>query len=190
MTPFIPNKPFPVMKTITLALFLSVLLFAGCSPDDIPNCENCDFTCLAENEADVITNDCLPNWDCEFNIIPDAQLDLNEVEGVAAGNGFIFQMINSTLGSPQIADDEYTDILVCEIPGSQTSFSVEDAQLADLQVYFKRICFCPEVEFKAVTLGCLQGEELSPGNWRIQGKLEVPYTWGELEVKVDATFSL
>jgi len=57
-------------------------------------------------------------------------------------------MNNSTEGVMEIADDEYTNILVFELDASRTSFSAEDEQLKDLNMHYREICFCLDTEFK------------------------------------------
>lgn len=44
------------------------------------------------------------------------------------------------------------------------------------------------IAFKAITSGCMQGEKQSSGTWFVQGRLNVPYSWGNAVVKFDALF--
>lgn len=178
------------MKISLSGLSLAVLLLLTCEQDkiSIPTCDDCNFTCLADNEADVITNACLDNYECTFLITAQSKVDTNEQEGVSGGDRNVFQMINDTEGSPQIADDEFTDILVFELDESQSSFSVEDNQLTGMKVHYRRICYCGETEFKAIDSGCLQGEQQADGSWFIQGNLNVTYGFGLVEVKLEAQF--
>lgn len=178
------------MKNSILGFFLALILIQACNKDDeqIPTCENCSFTCLDTNETDVISNDCINNWECTFKVTPQSKVDLGEYEGLASGDKNVFQMINSTQGDLGIADDEYTNILVFELDESQNSFSVEGNELKEMQVHFRRICFCSEVEFKEISSGCLQGEKQADGSWFVQGKINVSYSFGNNEVKFDAQF--
>ena len=175
------------------ALFLSLLtlvLLQSCNKDDAqtPTCENCHFTCLDANEPDVISNSCLDNWDCNFKFIPQSSVDITDYEGLASGDKTVFQMVNSTEGSAQIADDEFTNILVFELDESQLSFSVEGDELSTMNVHFRRVCFCVDRGFQAVTVGCMQGEKQPDGTWFIQGNLTIPFSFGDIEVKFDAQF--
>jgi hypothetical protein len=178
------------MKISLFGLSLAILLFLACDKDEItiPTCEDCNFTCLDANETDVITNACLDNHQCTFLVTPQSKVDTDEREGVSGGDRNVFQMINDTEGSADIADDEFTDILVFELDETQDSFSAEDNELEGMKVHFRQICFCGETEFKAVTSGCLQGEQQTDGNWFIQGNLNVAYGFGNVEVKVEALF--
>lgn len=185
------------MKKFTFGFLLILILNQACSKkggqitnddNNVPTCENCDFTCLEINESNVITNNCLMNWECNFNVIPQSRVDLNEFEGLANGAKNAFQMIYSTQGDLAIADDEFKNILVFELAESQNSFSVEDAELEAMQVHFRRVCYCIETDFIPVTSGCIQGEKQLDGSWFIQGKLNLSYSFGDFDVKFDAQF--
>ncbi len=179
------------MKYLLFIAFLVFPLFQSCTKeeDSIATCDNCDFTCLDVNVDSVMTNDCIDNWECDFSVTPNSEVDLEDVYGIKVGDKNVFQMINSTQGSLMIADDEFTNILIFELKESQNSFSVEDAELTKMNVHYRVACYCTETEFKDVTSGCLQGEKQSDGTWFIQGDLIVPYTYGDTEVKFDAMFS-
>ena len=146
------------------------------------------FTCLDVNEDDVFTINCLDNWECEFKVLPESKVDIDEYYGLTNGTKNAFQMINSTQGDLAIADDEFTNILVFELEESQNSFSVMDSELEDMQVHFQRICFCAEVDFIPITSGCMEGEKQSDGPWFIQGSLNVSYSFGDFDIKFDAQF--
>ena len=178
------------MKTAILAISLAAFLILSCDDEtvDIPTCDDCNFTCLDANAADVITNACLDNYECTFTVTPQSKVNTNEQEGLSGGDRNVFQMINATQGAEEIADDEFTDILVFELDETQNSFSAEDNELEAMKVHYRRICFCSETEFKAVDSGCLQGEKQTDGSWFIQGNLNVAYGFGTIEVKLEAQF--
>ena len=187
-----------VMMKDTIYLFLFTLVFfQSCDEnihlikhleEPIPSCENCSFTCLDTTNTNVITNDCIDNWECIFEVLPQSMIDLSEDEVIKNGNKNVFRMTNSTQGSQAIADDEFTNILIFELDATQNSFSVEDNELENMQVAFSRLCYCTETEFKTITSGCLQGEKQSDDTWFIQGNLIVPYSFGNIDVKFEAQF--
>jgi len=176
------------MKHLIFTLFLGLILFQSCDKEPVETCENCNFTCIDANETDVITNACIDNWECTFRVTDQSQIDLTEYEGRGSGVKNVFQMITFTQEDTMIADDEYNNILVFELDENQNSFSVEDSDLAHMNVHYRRVCFCSETDFIAVNSGCLQGEKQSDGTWFVQGKLNVSYSFGNVEVKVDAQF--
>lgn len=175
------------MKKSVYLLLFALLTIQACT-DSIPTCEDCNFTCINEESVDVITNVCLDNWECKFRVTAQSNIDLEDNEGLASGDKNVFQMINSTQGSPLIIDDELTNVLVFELDESQSSFTVEDENLKNINTHFRRICYCVENSFKEVTMGCLQGEQQSNGSWKVQGNLTIPYSYGNVEVKIDAVF--
>ncbi|MFK7948955.1 MAG: hypothetical protein AB8G11_15280 [Saprospiraceae bacterium] len=178
------------MKNLLLGFLLAFLFLQSCNDDNviIPTCENCNFTCLDVIDSTVFTNDCLDNYECTYKVFAQSEIDIDVSQGFGSGDKNVFQMVTQTEGDPMIADDEYTNSLVFELDESQNSFSVDGSALSDMNVHFKRSCFCSEVEFKPIAVGCLQGEQQTDGSWFVQGNLTVSYSWGDFDVKVDAQF--
>jgi hypothetical protein len=181
------------MKNTIFLLFFVLLLFQACNDDansnnPVPTCENCNFTCVETIDSTVFTNNCIDNWECSFQVVSASEIDINNANGYTNGNKNVFVMSNYTQGDSLIADDEYTYSLVFELDANQNSFSVENNDLANMNIHFKQICFCASVEFIPLTSGCLQGEKQADGTWLIQGNLVAPYNWGNVEVKFDASF--
>ncbi|MEZ4911093.1 MAG: hypothetical protein R2774_09540 [Saprospiraceae bacterium] len=179
------------MKKSISVYLISAILFVACNKNEtqIPTCENCNFTCLEINEPGILTNNCINNWECNFKVVPKSKVDLSKHDGLALGDKIVFQMIKSTQGIKEVADDEISEILVFEIDENQNSFSVSDEELENMAVSFRRICYCPEVEFKRIISGCMQGEKQSDGTWFIQGNLNLHYSSGPKEIKFDAKFA-
>jgi hypothetical protein len=178
------------MKYLTLGLLLAATLFSSCEKEEvkIPTCEDCSFTCLDGSETDVITNGCMNNWDCSYTINSQAKVDIDSYDGLASGGKNVFQMLLSTEGAMEIADDELEIIMVFELDESQNSFALEGSELAAINLQYRRVCFCTETSFKAVELGCMQGEKQPNGSWFVQGDLIVPYSFEDVEVKFEAQF--
>lgn len=176
------------MKKSIYSIFCIFFILVSCSQIDVPKCENCEFNCIADGEKDVITNTCKSNYDCSFKILPNSQFAKDEYNGYKNGKNIVFQMITSTEGDERIADDEFTNILVFEIPSDQSSFKVTEQELTSMNVHYKTVCFCANVEFIAASAGCMQGEKQSDGSWFIQGSLTIPFPYGDQEVKFDARF--
>lgn len=181
----INHKPINKLLTITV---LSIVLLQSCK-DELAKCPQCDFNCLDTNDINIHNNDCLDNWTCNYAIRDGAKIETkNEVE-IVEGNNTVFEMHNSTEGELILADDEIAKILIFELDSEVSSFSATDSELENLNVHYRIGCYCLESDFKKVNTGCLQGELLQNGLWRIQGKLFVDYKHGIEEVKIDALFS-
>jgi len=176
------------MKNAIVLIFICLVIMLSCGKDDLPTCENCNFTCLDDIETDVLSEECIDEWDCSFKVFGQSEVDITEREGIGAGDKIVFQMNNSTEGAMEIADDEYTNILVFELDASRTSFSAEDEQLKNLNMHYREICFCLDTEFKEISSGCIQGERQSDGTWFVQGSLIVPNASGDFTVNLEALF--
>ena len=176
-------------RSVIYSFVVGLLLLQACSSDDvgIPICEDCQFTCLDGSELNIITNDCIENWECNFNVLPNSKVDKNQVEGSASGSKNVFQIINRKPEGPDGADGEFTNILVFELDESQTSFSVEGSELSLLNIHFNRICYCSDVGFREFVTGCMQGE-YRENTWYVQGNLIITFDFGDIEFKFDAKF--
>ncbi|WOK04812.1 hypothetical protein [Imperialibacter roseus] len=179
------------MKNTIFTFFLTLVFIQACEKDDvqIPTCKDCSFTCLEAGEADVITNDCIDDWNCAFTVNSDSKVAIDEWEGLANGSKNVFRMLNRNPGSALI-DDELTDVLVFELDEFQTSFSVEGREMKGMNVHFRRLSqsCCDASAFKAVISGCMQGEKQSDGTWLVQGNLTIPYSTEDRNVKFHAQF--
>ncbi len=182
------------MKKIFIISVVPLLLLQSCSKNEdpvIPRCDDCEFTCIEDgDEDDLITNQCRDNWECSYNILLDSKVDIGNGQGVTQGDKTVFQLINSTQGAPEIADDELSIFLVFELDNATDSFSVDDEMLNGLDVQYIAYCFCPAIEFVRPSSGCLQGEKQSDGTWFIQGNLAFDdFNNGDYSLKVEAQFS-
>ena len=180
------------MRNTILFLLSILVVLSSCSKDKekVLSCEDCNFTCLDQSEPNVYTNDCRDNWECSFKVFSQSSIDLDENLGVVSGDKNVFQMVRSTDGDDDIADDEFTNVLVFDLEEAQNSFSVEDGDLAIMRVHYRSICFCREVDFNAITTGCLQGEKQADGSWFVQGYIEgSSESGGSFEFGVDAQFT-
>lgn len=175
------------MQLLRLSLFVLLMGLVACSKDDpkVPVCENCNFDCLDGTEEDVLTNDCQENFDCTFTVFANAKFDSNEFFGKGNGNKNLFQILTSTEGSSEIADDEFTNILVFELDSEQNDFSADETDFATMNAHFKRLCFCAETDFKEITAGCIQGMKDENGVWFLQGNVDIEYEFGIITQQFD-----
>lgn len=167
---------------------LSIISLQSCS-DEVAMCPNCAFDCLKTNDTNINTNDCFDNWTCNYTIRNEAKIETKNKATIVDGKKTVFEMINRTEGDLTIADDEYTKVLILEIDSELNSFSATDDELENLKLQYSIGCYCSETEFKKVITGCIQGELQESGEWRIQSKLLVDYSYGIEEVNLDALFS-
>jgi hypothetical protein len=176
--------------------FLLTFLAVGCDKEivqNLPECTNCTFTCVSEGEPDAYSNDCISDWNCQYNLFEDAEIVYSngEYDGTATvkpGSNLVFEAILETDGSPMIADDEVTKSLYFEVNAGQESFSVEGDDLNLLNVRYQRSCYCTDVRFKQPVSGCMQGQKIDETHWKVQANLEVSYDNGSIPFKLDAVF--
>lgn len=164
---------------------LLLLLVIGCTPNT-PTCENC--TCLDGTEENVLSNTCKSNYTCTFEVLEQSRIKLEEFEGVEKGSKTVLKMTSSTEGSPLIADDEFTNILLLEIDPDMDEFSFNSSNLDKAKLYFKRVCFCIDVTFLAPESGCIQGKKQADGSWNVEANLGFVYSYGLEKVRLNAKF--
>lgn len=169
-------------------MLVCLLILIACGSDPIATCEGCAFTCISAEEADVVDNTCGENWDCSFTVFSNSKVAIDDDLGKGRGSKKFFLFTNSTEGDPGILDDEFEYYLIFDLDESQTSFSVQDAELERLNVHYRILCFCMELEFNPVIEGCMQGEKQIDGSWLIQGSIMTPLKIGASELKFDARF--
>ncbi|MBK7232727.1 MAG: hypothetical protein IPH93_10805 [Saprospiraceae bacterium] len=80
------------MKNSIFEILLAFILLQGCNQDvfQIPTCENCNYSCLEKNATDVITNNCINNWECDFEVVPYSNVHVGNRQGLARGNKNVF----------------------------------------------------------------------------------------------------
>lgn len=161
-------------KLIILISFVGIICSA-CNKS-IPSCDSCSFNCISEIDNEVISSEKCPNeYECTFQIIKDSEIDYSSANGiVSGGKSFIIEIVSFTQGSVDIADDEFTNRILLEIPNNQESFDLDGENLELLKPSFQRICFCGDVSLKPFTSGCLQGELINDV-WNVQGSLFIDY---------------
>ena len=116
---------------------------------------------------------CPDEGTCSFEFSPNSRLAVFEVNGktqisgIETGENHVFRYTYQFNDNPNIADDEYMEEVLLEIPEQSGAFDYSDADLAALPVYFRRVCFCPSVEWASITGGRVVGEPVSGGGWDV-----------------------
>jgi len=182
------------MQKSSAYCFLALLLIVAprCKKEQIPECPDCAFTCLEFGAADVLTNDCLENYTCSFEMHKNARLNYSASTSGAkidTGGNLVFALASATEGAPNVADDEITTVLYFEVAGDQQSFSVNMGQMDLLNLRFQQLCYCADVSRKKPAGGCMQGQRIDGSHWRVQGNLTFDYDFGTVPFKFEAVFS-
>jgi hypothetical protein len=170
------------MKNYQLLFIVMLFFLAACNSDPIKvtTCEDCNFTCVDSNQLNIFTNSCRDNWECTFEVMNGSTVDLDQTFGISNGNKTVFkvEMVRTSVEPYVISDYESTNILVFELDEPQNSFSVEDSELSNMRIHYRNICYCADITFKPITLGCLQGEKQIDGSWFVQGYFEDSFDFG------------
>ena len=154
------------MKFFSYLLFVLLLGFGSCSEDD-----NADAFCR--------------NGSCSYEYFKNSQINITVISQFGAfveitgGSKQVFKRTYNYNDAPDIIDDELTEILVFELDKAKKSFSYSDENLAEANVLFGKLCYCPS-GYNPVTSGTLEGKEISPGMWRIKANLQVENAVGPL----------
>jgi hypothetical protein len=168
-----------------------ILLSLQCRKNDglLPECQDCNLTCIAEGDQDVFSNTCRNNYTCTFKWQENAQLDYsaNTAAQINPGDKLVFSVRIETDGHEGIADDEFTDLVYFEIDPSMDSFSVESGELNLINARYRQACYCGDTGFK-IPEGCIQGQRIDADHWQIQANLTIEYASWTKALKIDAVF--
>jgi hypothetical protein len=157
------------MKRLLPFILLSSLLTLSLQCRKIPidfNGENCidgmpDFQPEPTN-----------NQEYDFRFFENSSLQVDEgdrINGVdiVPGDKLVFQYEFVKNDSPQIADDEYTEYILFEIPAGLDSFIISGEDLKKSNAVFGAFCFCANVGYFWIDNGCIKGERVNNSTWNI-----------------------
>ena len=151
-------------------IFLTAAIFSlGCNSDDQEETREYTFTV----DARIVPPD--PNADFPIAI-------------VESGEKRVFKYEYSIPSDPQIADSGFTEILLFEIDQNLTSFEVSDAELSQLNAFYRQICFCGTNDSFPVTGGTISGRQDSSSAWEIEIDVIFEYGFSTKELRFSGTF--
>ncbi len=133
------------MKFKLILLFMALLVL-GCSEDD-PFAENLDQS-FYENSA-ISSN----------------------YPYVGAGTSIVFHRYFQEEDNPQIADDEYAEDFMIELPSDADYFEITGDQLGDIPILFNQYCYCAPIDFVQFTDGQILGQRKG-SNWELDVDVE------------------
>lgn len=113
----------------------------------------------------------------DYIIYPNASLNIIETENskfieVEEGNNLVFEYKFSTEGAPEIADDEFTEIVYFELNANTEDFSFNENDFEGINAYLGRFCFCGNTGFFKITSGTMNGEKTGNNQWRVSINVE------------------
>lgn len=113
-------------------------------------------------------------WTKKLNIqlsysTPDSQSFAPERK---AGKNWLFEYILQDAESPEIADDEKTQIVgFCIPPVKGHSFVLKNEQLTKAKAYYMLGCFCKDRGFKLIHKGLIKGRRINATTWEVKATL-------------------
>ena len=83
-----------------------------------------------------------PDSDTSFSFYSNSKIDSAAGFQINGGSFTVFEYIHNFPEDPSIADDEITDKIIFQIPNTQNSFTIADAQLTSAILKRWHYCFC------------------------------------------------
>lgn len=96
------------------------------------------------------------------------------------GTSLVFHRFFRAKDDPMIADDEYSEDFLFEVPAGSNSFNIEGDRLREQQVLLNQYCFCAPYDFMEPLDGFIRGDKTG-NNWIIDAN--VVYRLGYINVE-------
>ena len=178
-------KRFPI-------LLLFTLFFLQCVKDDPLNFdgENCI------NGMPGFDPEQIPNTG-EFQLVffEDSRIDTSEngmINGdhIVAGDKLVFLYEYVKNDKPFIADDEFTQRILFEIPAGLDSFLISGESLQNSNAVYGNLCFCLNRGYFRIDKGCIKGEKINNRSWKVAMNISAQATQGTFSKMLSETFKL
>jgi hypothetical protein len=113
-----------------------------------------------------------------YEILVSSKIDTLTNQGgffykINPGSNLVFRYAHTGPDCKNIADEEYTEYLVFQVPSGVSSFEYTNNQLKDAFCYFNRICFCP-LNTNMISSGIIKGTKVSATKWILEINIALP----------------
>lgn len=140
---------------------------------------------LASCEADLPAQLDCASGNCDFVFEVEKRLFRTQSRGdefieIREGNDMVFYASFVEEDDPFIADDEYSERILIQVPATDTDFLYEGDAIADLNIYVLPSCFCPP-EIGEAWGGKIAGTKLADNTWKLE--IELDYDLFEAPMK-------
>ncbi len=92
---------------------------------------------------------------------------------ILSGSKRVFEYIFVKKDDPGIADDEFTETLVFELPKTAEKASFRDGEIMDLNPVYSYLCYCVPAKGLKEIKGTLEVVKKSGGKFQVKADLEV-----------------
>ncbi|MDR5591542.1 hypothetical protein [Christiangramia sp. SM2212] len=142
------------MKKFAILFCISLLTYSCSKSDDGDGNTDADFIVHRNSTLSIIEN--------------------NNAANVMVENGenLVFEYRFSTEGEPQIADDEYTEIVYFELDANTEDFNLNSNDFEAANAYVGRFCFCGNTGFFPISNGEIIGEKVGSRDWKVSLAVE------------------
>ena len=131
--------------------------------------------------------DCTPDQ-YTYEFYPSSKIDTASTSDmrlffqIKPGNDLVFNYTHEGPACKNIADEEYFDKLVFQVPAASNSFLYENSQLTDAMCLFIKIAFWTNGAYK-VNSGFVKGTKISATKWEIEINVDVGGSIGRINLK-------
>jgi len=107
-----------------------------------------------------------------------ARIDTLTIQGglfyqINPGNNIVFNYTHTGPNCKNLADEEYVENLVFQIPAGTTNFIFQNNQITNAFCFFKKTCFCNNFALPVIS-GNIKGTKISTVKWKIEINIDVP----------------
>jgi hypothetical protein len=132
------------------------------------------------------SNDCTPDQ-YAYEFYPSSKIDTTTTDmrlffQIKSGNDLVFSYTHEGPVCKSIADEEYSDKLVFQVPSGSNSFLYENSQLTDAMCLFIKIAFLTNGAYK-INSGFVKGTKISSIKWDVEIDVDVGGSVGRLNLK-------
>jgi hypothetical protein len=140
------------------------------------------FSCKKNAPGDCTTDQYTYEFYPSSKIDTASTSDMRLFFQIKPGNDLVFNYTHEGPACKSIADEEYSDKLVFQVPAASNSFLYENSQLTDAMCLFIKIAFGTNGAYK-VNSGFLKGTKISATKWDIEINVDVGGSIGRINLK-------
>lgn len=171
------------------SLFFVLIIAIACNtpssvqnnPDNsnTPDQQNNIFSCKIDTAAVILSENCQPNMDCSFTAQSGHTIDIELYQNsiskaeVIPGYAQTFYINRTFRDNPNIADDEFTEKLLFEIPTSLSKFQIQNEEFKQAKMVYATLAYSRDGGYYPVKSGCMEGFKLENGSWKVQGEITI-----------------
>ena len=124
----------------------------------------CLISCNEDEDTNSDTGD-----RSEYRFFQDSSISIGEFDFalIANGTNLVFEYYFIADDEPNIADDEYSERIIFEIPPNLNEFSFSASELSNANTFFDKYCFCVIEGSIPIEVGSISGIKIDDTTWEI-----------------------